>query len=52
MTSKEELAAYEKEARQRAVEAGVWPGPVAADDVVAAHLSVATTNIVFCCTRT
>ena len=49
MTSKEELAAFEKEARRRAVEAGVWPGGVAEGDVAVRHLSVATTNIVFCC---
>lgn len=50
MTSKEELAAFEKEARRRAVEAGVWlAGTVAEQEVMVTHLSVATTNTVFCC---
>ena len=47
MTSAAELADLEQQARARVAEL-VWPG-VPADAVAVKHLSVATTNIVFCC---
>ena len=47
MTSTEELACYERDARKYAVQY-VWPD-ISEEAVILKHLSIATTNIVFCC---